>query len=187
MDVKIFICLYILHRLINFGGSPHSKGMIAEELPEWLQKYVNKTNILNIFDDKLANHVLVNEYHPNEGIMAHLDGPLFYPTISTISVGSHTFLEFFEPTEDEIGNAINKPIGKLMVERRSLLILKDDMYHKFLHSIEERKGDVIDEKVLNLSNCGENYKLGDQLPRDRRISLTIRHVPKTSKMKIKLR
>lgn len=33
-------------RLINYGGLPHKKGMIAEEMPKWLQGYVDKVNNL---------------------------------------------------------------------------------------------------------------------------------------------
>ena len=82
-----------------------------------LQVYVDKVNKAGIFraveeveasieDDKLkkprlANHVLLNEYLAGQGIMAHLDGPMFHPTISTISLGSHAVIKFYRPQEDE--------------------------------------------------------------------------------------
>ena len=50
---------------------------------------------------RLANHVLLNEYLSGQGIMAHLDGPMFHPTISTISLGSHAVIKFYRPQEDE--------------------------------------------------------------------------------------
>lgn len=31
----------------------------------------------------------------------HEDGPLYYPTVSTISLGSHTVLDFYEPRRPE--------------------------------------------------------------------------------------
>nr|XP_014086467.1 alpha-ketoglutarate-dependent dioxygenase alkB homolog 6 isoform X7 [Bactrocera oleae] len=34
-------------RLINYGGVPHPNGMLAEEIPEWLQVYMGKINNLN--------------------------------------------------------------------------------------------------------------------------------------------
>ncbi|XP_055547546.1 alpha-ketoglutarate-dependent dioxygenase alkB homolog 6 isoform X2 [Wyeomyia smithii] len=90
-------------RLINYGGVPHPKGMIAEEIPTWLRKLVDRiNNIDGVFEEsKQANHVLVNEYLAGQGIMPHLDGPLFYPTITTISCGSHTVLEFSESQNSE--------------------------------------------------------------------------------------
>lgn len=175
--------------------------MIAEEIPSWLRTYIDKINNIGIFDPKKANHVLVNEYLPNQGIMGHTDGPLFYPTISTISCGSHTILEFYKPkssnsvdytdviTKDcdiSSENESNRPTIKLLIEPRSLLILKDDMYENYLHQISEIEEDIIDDRVMNLKNCETLYKIGEKLKRSRRISLTIRHVPKTSRMKLRI-
>ena len=66
---------------------------------------------------------------------------------------------------------------------RSLLVLKDEMYTKYLHGIEEITEDEITEDICNLTSCDI---VGTKLPRTTRISLTIRHVPKTSKMKLRL-
>uniref|UniRef100_A0A669DCV5 AlkB homolog 6 n=1 Tax=Oreochromis niloticus TaxID=8128 RepID=A0A669DCV5_ORENI len=63
-------------RLQNWGGLPHPKGMLGERLPDWLQTYCEKISSLGAFSGKTANHVLVNEYKPGEGIMPHEDGPL---------------------------------------------------------------------------------------------------------------
>lgn len=54
---------------LKSGGLPHPKGMIAEKLPDWLLKYTEKISDLGAFAGKSANHVLVNEYRPEEGIM----------------------------------------------------------------------------------------------------------------------
>lgn len=43
--------------------------MLAEKLPDWLLKYTEKISALGAFAGKTANHVLVNEYKPGEGIM----------------------------------------------------------------------------------------------------------------------
>ncbi len=64
----------------------------------------------------------------------------------------------------------------LLVQRRSLLILQDDMYKLYLHGIQEVCEDVLSEHVMNLSSTGA--QVGDTLPRSTRVSLTIRHVPK---------
>uniref|UniRef100_A0A3Q2PA61 AlkB homolog 6 n=1 Tax=Fundulus heteroclitus TaxID=8078 RepID=A0A3Q2PA61_FUNHE len=62
-------------RLQNWGGVPHPRGMLGEELPAWLQNYCEKISSLGAFGGKTANHVLVNEYKQGEGIMPHQDGP----------------------------------------------------------------------------------------------------------------
>uniref|UniRef100_A0A182RRT6 Fe2OG dioxygenase domain-containing protein n=1 Tax=Anopheles funestus TaxID=62324 RepID=A0A182RRT6_ANOFN len=177
-------------RLINYGGVPHPKGMIAEDIPAWLNHYVDRINQLNVYEEGIrANHVLINEYLSGQGIMPHLDGPLFYPTITTISCGSHTVLEYYDQIEDNVpdtnGTIVRQHTASILLEPRSLLVVKDDMYHKYLHSIADREQDVIDDKVINLPMLS-NVNVGDVLCRSKRISLTIRHVPKTSKMKIKI-
>ena len=63
----------------------------------------------------------------------------------------------------------------LLVEPRRLLVLQDEMYRKLLHGIEEIHEDKIDDKICNLDNSAV---IGSIIPRNTRISLTIRHVPK---------
>lgn len=213
-------------RVINYGGVPHPHGMIAEELPKWLKDKVVTLNNLGefmllirprkltinslfyhfagLFDKAHANHVLVNEYLPGQGIMAHSDGPLFYPVVCTISCGSHAVLEFYEKENDEDDNktpsaapmttpSINggklkrKLVFQLLIEPGSLLILKDEMYNKYLHSISDVTEDLITNNIANIERCaGFKNRIGEFVKRERRISLTIRHVPKTSKLKLRL-
>ncbi|RDD44295.1 Alpha-ketoglutarate-dependent dioxygenase alkB-like protein 6 [Trichoplax sp. H2] len=174
------------------GGIPHPKGMIQEALPNWLEAPAQKLSEHGIFGSKIPNHVLVNEYQPGEGIMPHEDGPLFYPTIATINLGSHIFLDFYHHLENsndskdnEDGDTTNfkkRYLASLLLEPRSLLILKNDLYTNYLHGIQERTTDVVDEKVVNIKFC--QSKLGDVLTRKTRISLTIRHVPKVLKVQL---
>lgn len=61
------------------GGLPNPKGMLTEKLPDWLLKYTEKISALGAFAGKAANHVLVNEYKPGEGIMVRrVSGFLFH-------------------------------------------------------------------------------------------------------------
>ena len=61
--------------------------------------------------------------------------------------------------------------------------MKDQCYSSLLHGIQEVKEDQMDESIFNLA---EEEKERGVMARDTRISLTIRHVPKTSKLKIRL-
>uniref|UniRef100_T1GDS9 Fe2OG dioxygenase domain-containing protein n=1 Tax=Megaselia scalaris TaxID=36166 RepID=T1GDS9_MEGSC len=129
--------------------------------------------------------------------MPHTDGPLFHSVISTISLGSHTILEFYRrnvvDSYDDDTSSSSEPAlfnpkdctHKLLLEPRSLLILKDDLYSEYLHSISEVEEDILCDKIVNFSNCENTYKLGDKLKRKTRVSMTIRHVPKTTKLKLK--
>lgn len=165
-------------RLQDYGGVPHKNGMIPEKMPDWLKVYNEKIADFNLFGGNKPNHVLVNEYLPKQGIMPHTDGPLFYPTVTTISCGSHTILEILE------NNAKRDKICDIFLERRSLVVLQDDVYSKYLHSISERDEDLITEQCVNRKHCSELINIGTTLKRDTRISLTIRYVPKVCKIKL---
>lgn len=164
-------------RLQNWGGIPHPKGMIAEKLPDWLDTYMERIYQLGIFEAFKPNHVLINEYTVGQGIMPHFDGPVYYPTVSTISCGSHTILNFYEP--DKTGQG--QEVCSVFVDARSLLILQNDMYEKYLHGISPKSEDILSSDVMNCCSSSPNQVFN----RSTRVSLTIRHVPKTSKFSIK--
>lgn len=170
-------------RLQNWGGIPHVKGMIAEDIPDWLTKHLIAIDNLNLMEGNRPNHVLINEYLPGQGIMPHKDGTLFHPTIATISLGSHTILKFLENCEVD-GKISLKPIFSLLLEPRSLLVLRESLFNDYLHCIEELTEDSLTD-VANINMCSD-YTRDMTLKRDTRVSLTIRHVPKTTKFKINL-
>lgn len=159
--------------------------MIAETIPTWLDTYLERIHRLNVMEGKRPNHVLVNEYLSGQGIMPHLDGSLFYPTITTISLGSHIVLKFLEPKDKEEDVSMSHAFS-LLLEPRSLLILKDELFSHYLHCIEEVKEDSLDDNIVNLNMCSDVYTKGSTVTRDTRISLTIRHVPKTSTFKLNI-
>jgi alkylated DNA repair protein alkB family protein 6 len=50
-----------------------------------------------IFTPDIApNHALINEYHAGQGIMAHTDGPRYYPQVCVLSLGSPTMFQFWD-------------------------------------------------------------------------------------------
>lgn len=58
------------------------------------------------------------------------------------------------------------------------------MYNNYMHGIEEITSDVIDNSISNLNACGSDLQVGSSLSRNKRISLTIRNVPKVSKFNL---
>lgn len=158
--------------------------MIAEDIPNWLQSVVDRVNgVASVYPEgKKANHVLLNEYRAGQGIMPHVDGPLFHPTITTVSLGSHTLLDFYQKT-DELPLKVQ---FSLLVEPGSLLVLKDDLYTSYLHGIQEVEADTVTDKTVVCPSSREDVKPGQVLERTTRVSLTIRHVPNTKKLKIRL-
>uniref|UniRef100_A0A5K3F6J5 Fe2OG dioxygenase domain-containing protein n=1 Tax=Mesocestoides corti TaxID=53468 RepID=A0A5K3F6J5_MESCO len=84
-------------RLQIWGGIPQRNGMIAEKIPDWLSNLMDRVTNLGVFGPNRANHVLINEYKPGQGIMPHHDGPLYYPVVTTVNLGGHSVLDFYRP------------------------------------------------------------------------------------------
>lgn len=70
------------------------------------------------------------------------------------------------------------------MERRSLLILQENMYDNYMHGIEEITNDIIDDNITNINVCNSHIKRASSLLRTKRVSLTIRNVPKISKFNL---
>ncbi|KAM4800621.1 putative RNA/DNA demethylase ALKBH6 isoform X2 [Urocitellus parryii] len=115
----------------------------------------------------------------------HEDGPLYYPTVSTISLGSHTMLDFYEPRQPEDDDPIEQPrpppqpTTSLLLEPCSLLVLRGTAYTRLLHGIAATRVDVLDTASLppNAAACRSALP-GAHLVRGTRVSLTIRRVPR---------
>ena len=168
---------------------------------KWLQSYALKLSEMNIFEGNTPNHVLINEYLSGQGIMVsihdflvqfiwtfifnvkpHEDGPLFYPTVTTINTGSHTLLDFYPKISGEEERMCQRePLFSLFLEPRSLLVLKRDAYESYLHGIRELKSDLITDRIANLSSLSDPLIIGQELQRKTRLSFTIRYVPKVFK------
>ncbi|XP_014650327.1 PREDICTED: alpha-ketoglutarate-dependent dioxygenase alkB homolog 6 isoform X2 [Ceratotherium simum simum] len=133
-------------KLQNWGGLPHPRGMVPERLPLWLQRYVDKVSDLSLFGGLPANHVLVNQYLPGEGIM-----PRPPP----------------------------RPATSLLLEPRSLLVLRGPAYTRLLHGIAASRVDALDAASLppNAAAC-PSARPGARLVRGTRVSLTVRRVPR---------
>ncbi|XP_051224902.1 alkylated DNA repair protein ALKBH6 homolog isoform X2 [Lolium perenne] len=81
-------------RLQNWGGVVHEKGLLPQALPPWLTKITDKICQWTGLFPSAINHVLINEYHPNQGIMPHQDGPAYFPVVAIISLASPVVIDF---------------------------------------------------------------------------------------------
>ncbi|KAF9571784.1 hypothetical protein EC968_010655 [Mortierella alpina] len=177
--------------------------MVAEPLPSWLTCLFPRFQESGVFQGLDAthhdpNHCLVNEYLAGQGIMPHTDGPAYLPTVATVSLSSHCVLEFYKiPEVSEQNDQDNDSRGQdpefsLLVQPRSLLVLKEDIYNKYMHGIREITSDDLNQgNILNLSEAApEVFKHPSPsavVERGTRISLTFRIVPKTLSKKLFLR
>ncbi|XP_016579655.1 alpha-ketoglutarate-dependent dioxygenase alkB homolog 6 isoform X12 [Capsicum annuum] len=143
-------------RLQNWGGVVHEKGLIAQDLPPWLTRITRRINEKSGLFPSSINHVLINEYLPNQGIMPHQDGPAYYPVVAILSLGSPVVIDFTphpnlsirvgtreNSVDDEISDqeaAVRNSCEQLdnfhpfsiILMPRSLLIFKDMVYSGFI-------------------------------------------------------
>ena len=119
------------------------------ELPDFLQEIAERLRKEGIFDE-IPDEVLINEYLPGQGISSHVDCvPCFGDVVCSLSLGSQCIMDF--KSED-------KCIFKLL-EKNSILIIKDESRYKWSHGIRKNKTDIINGKSVN---------------RTRRVSITFR-------------
>jgi alkylated DNA repair protein alkB family protein 6 len=121
--------------------------------------------------------------------MPHEDGPLHFPNIATLTLGSHTVIEFRrkpqpEPASDSASDQpADQPI-RVLLEPNSLFIVRGSLYRDYLHGIANVGSDVITPELANLAQCQATE--GDVLTRSTRVSLTMRRVLRVSKLNTSL-
>ncbi|XP_010938157.1 alkylated DNA repair protein ALKBH6 homolog [Elaeis guineensis] len=172
-------------RLQNWGGVVHEKGLLPQELPSWLTKITQRICQQTGLFPSPINHVLINEYLPDQGIMPHQDGPAYFPIVAIISLESPVMIDFIAhprlredsstctiaakaETDGSLGESLCRPEVdhdpcSLLLMPCSLLIFKDQAYTDYLHGIQDSELCSL-EKVLNVS---EVKKLqAEELPCD---------------------
>jgi alkylated DNA repair protein alkB family protein 6 len=171
------------------GGTPsavHGK-MIQEPVPTWLSNpiYSRLRDIGVSFsenNDSVSepNHVLVNEYLPGQGIMPHQDGPLYNSIVATVTLNSHSILNFY-PHASNVTSTIemsSEPEFSVLLEPRSLFIQTGQLYKTYLHGIAEvTEDDFVENPPINYDQSSTS----SILHRGTRISLTYRRVKKVVK------
>lgn len=190
--------IQLQHRRLQTHPSSLSKNNILLEapLPLWLvDPIVSKFKSLGLFSDSphhAPNHVLINEYNPNEGIMPHEDGAAYYPIVATVSLSSTLCLDIYEKNQDGENIRLNStPKWRVLQEPRSLLVTCGSAYIDTLHGISEIEidEDLRPDTVANWSLLGDSKTLvdnGGKNMRKTRISLTYRDVLKVSKVGARL-
>ena len=149
-----------------------------------LQRFADALVSQGIFSSEHPpNHVLVNEYHPGQGIMAHTDGPAYFSRTATLSLGSDVLISFTKrPKYDENETKIIMDKTKIkspdrehicLLQKGSLLVFEDSAYLDYCHGIKDR---IFLEHITDQClNATIDYKVGTCITRGYRISLTFRH------------
>ncbi|BAZ28552.1 2OG-Fe(II) oxygenase [Cylindrospermum sp. NIES-4074] len=137
----------------NYKARAIDTSMHIGALPDWALALAYKL-YNNNFIETIPDQVIVNEYLPGQGISSHIDCvPCFADTIISLSLGSACIMDFINPSTGE-----KIPI---LLEPKSIVVLKEDARYKWTHSIASRKMDKFQGQIIT---------------RERRISLTFRKV-----------
>jgi len=125
------------------------------------------------------NHVLINEYQPDEGIMAHTDGPAYESCTATISLGGDVIFKLSPrkrhgstcdySSSDEVKSA--RPLEVVLHGSGSLVVFRNDAYLNHCHEIAEN---VLEETTGLDGICGNDLSRGAVVRRGYRVSLTFR-------------
>ena len=87
--------------LKRYGGEVGSSGLITQEpLPSYFELIAKNLYEENIFPEQKPNHVLLNNYHPGDGIMPHKDGPAYFPFVCILSLNSGIILNVWENVDN---------------------------------------------------------------------------------------
>ncbi len=125
------------------------RGHYLGPIPEWLSNICDKLKKQGMSH---PDQIIVNEYLPGQGISSHIDCvPCFGSTICSLSLGSSCVMDFTKLPDKR----------SILLEPRSLLILRSDSRYLWKHGIAYRKID----KLQSI-----------KIKRERRISLTFRNV-----------
>lgn len=130
------------------------KSLYLGPLPIWLAALAERLKSSGIIDI-IPDQAIVNEYEPGQGIAPHIDcEPCFGDTIISLSLGSTCVMNFEKSPN-------SKEKVEVLLEPKSLVVMKGESRFKWYHSISARKTDKIN---------------GQALQRKRRISITFRKV-----------
>lgn len=125
----------------------------APEIPAWARDEAVRLVGEGVMERE-ADQVIVNEYHPGQGISAHVDCvPCFGPVVAAISLGSGCVMDFTHP-EDGTKVAVRLAPG-------SLCVMTGPARYTWRHGIAARKSDP--------GTTG-------RVPRGRRVSVTFRTI-----------
>ena len=116
-------------------------------LPSWGQSLAARLAREGFLDSE-PDLLAVEEYLPGQG-ERHLDRTLSAATACSISLGSACLMDFAKRASDRTTS--------LLLERGSLLVLRDEARYEWKHSIARRSTDTVN---------------GNTLRRKRRVSLT---------------
>ena len=169
-------------------------GLMVEELPPWMRALSERLVADGIFPSMLPpNSIALNEYHRDEGIAPHADGPIYSPRVAILSLFSPAVFRFYgrqpelraqtawsEATDTPAHVPSGTPVETLLLQPRSLLLFCGEAYHEHCHEVAPapdgfetlgEAGPLVNGELAGGVSEGDVVERGE-----RRVSLTIRHI-----------
>jgi len=166
-------------KLQCWGGDPPTyigDNSHIEPLPPWLQSFTDHLVTSHIFPPSVTpNHVLVNRYEDDEGILHHTDGPSYVGRVAILSMNAITTMTFRPHLRSsDIGVVSGADVCSVVLEPRSLLVFTHSVYEHYMHGIYAQEVDVVGEEAPCVNAHLAGVQEGQQIRRGRRTSLTVR-------------
>jgi alkylated DNA repair dioxygenase AlkB len=121
------------------------------DLPAWLQRIAVQL-VADGLMPKAPDQAIINEYAPGQGIASHIDCvPCFDDVVISLSLAAAVVMDL-KQKENHV---------PLLLEPRSLLLLRSEARYHWTHGIAKRQQDTVN---------------GTSFPRERRLSITFRNV-----------
>ncbi len=154
---------------------PHSKRRVLKLCPPLKETAPQLLPLIDALPeglfpvDRPPNHILVNHYTSDQGIMPHVDGPAYHPLTATLSLGSPALISFLErlPTSSISPDSPPKEIASVLMQPSSLLTFTGAYYVDMLHTVPEGPQTTSPTTVNSPPDL--------RVMRGARVSLTIRH------------
>ncbi|KAL6311185.1 hypothetical protein AAG906_025774 [Vitis piasezkii] len=142
-------------RLQNWGGVVHEKGLLAQDLPTWLTRITERIFEESGLFPSAINHVLINEYLPNQGIMYSNGYALFpnnivifhiatpgwaclFSVVAILSLGSPVYLHGIKDSEVQQYDKVVNDIEALEQHRLDPLFSGSDIAVEVMRNGELR-------------------------------------------------
>jgi alkylated DNA repair protein alkB homolog 6 len=144
-----------------------------QAFPEPLRIIAQALYDCNIFTSQPPNHILINDYESQQGILAHTDGPAYESRTATVSLGGDVLL-WFTPRPGVLEETDRPGLDPIFLSGQgSLVVFTDSAYLDYMHSIHDRVSrEYVPVQLLNASSGAP--QAGSAIHRKSRISLTFR-------------
>lgn len=133
--------------------------MYLGELPKFCKYFAEKFYEEKLFD-KIPDQVIINEYHPGQGISSHVDcEPCFEDTVISMSLGSACIMNFTKVENPKIKK-------EQVLMPKSIVVLKDEARYKWKHGIAAKKQDIINgQKCLRTTRISLTFRNHSRQPK----------------------